>query len=48
MIQIQAVSKIGIEAKFAECDEAQPQEYSVIFRGLHFEHDKEIGFNNTF
>jgi len=44
----QAVSKIGIKAKFAECDEAQPQEYKVIFRGLHFERDKEIGFYNIF
>ena len=45
---LQAVSKIGIEYKFAECNEAQPQEYSGIFRGLHLEHNKEIGFYNRF
>jgi hypothetical protein len=44
----EAVSKPSMGLKIEEGEEEQPEEYMKIFRGLHFEPDKDIESKGRF
>jgi len=47
-VLVEVVSKLTIEFEIKEGEEAQPEEYIQIFRGLRFKPDAEIGLEGRF
>jgi len=45
---LEGVSRPSIGLKIEEGEEGQPEEYMLIFRGLHFDPDKDIEFKRRF